>query len=269
VNQLRNDGVSSPLRVLIADDEEPALNFLTHTLRSDPRVEVAIACRDGEEAVRCLMTSAFDLAFLDIQMPGRTGFEVIEAVGPARMPPVIFTTAYDQYALRAFEVEAVDYLLKPFDETRLRTAVARVLARAHSSADLVRLAERLRSLMPPSSAPVTRRPADRLVVRENGRAVIIQMPEIERIEAAGNYCEIYTLKEKHLLRQPISRLEAELDAKRFIRIHRSTIVRQDRIRQIETSFQGDYVVTLRDGTRLPAGRTYRQAIQELLGRPGD
>lgn len=269
MNDLRNDGVSSPLRVLIADDEEPALNFLTNTLRSDPRVEVAIACRDGDEAVRCLMASAFDLAFLDVQMPGRTGFEVIECVGPARMPPVIFTTAYDQYALRAFEVEAVDYLLKPFDEDRLRTAVARVLARAHSPKDLVSLAERLRSLMAPPSAAAERRPADRLVVRENGRAVIIQMPEIERIEAAGNYCEIHTLREKHLLRQPISRLEAELDAKRFIRIHRSTIVRQDRIRQIETSFQGDYVVTLRDGTRLPAGRTYRQAIQDLLGRPGD
>jgi two-component system LytT family response regulator len=257
----------TPLRVLIADDEEPALNFLKQALLEDARVRVVAACRDGDEAASALSTEAVDLAFLDVQMPGRTGFEVIEYIGAPRMPPVIFTTAYDRYALQAFEVEAVDYLLKPFDEARLSTSVARAMARNHSPADLVSLAERLRSLMAaPSPA---KRPADRLVVRENGRALIIQMPEIERIEAAGNYCEIHTGKESHLLRQPISKLEAELDSRRFIRIHRSTIVRQDRIRQIETSFQGDYVVTLRDGTRLPAGRTYRQAIQELLGRPGE
>ncbi len=255
------------LRVLIADDEEPALNFLNETLQADPRVQVRAACRDGDEAVRRLSADPFDLAFLDVQMPGRTGFEVIECIGAPRMPPVIFTTAYDRYALRAFEVQAVDYLLKPFDEARVRASVARAMARNHSPQDLVNLAERLRACM--ATAPSPKRPAERLVVRENGRAVIIQMPEIERIEAAGNYCQVHTSKESHLLRQPISKLESELDSRRFIRIHRSTIVRQDRIRQIETSFQGDYVVTLRDGTRLPAGRTYRHAIQELLGRPDD
>ena len=255
------------LRVLIADDEEPALNFLKQALHADPRVRVVAACRDGDEAVCALTADVFDLAFLDVQMPGRNGFEVIECIGAPRMPPVIFTTAYDRYALQAFEVEAVDYLLKPFDESRLRASVARAMARKHSPADLVSLAYRLRNLM--AAPPSAKRPADRLVVRENGRALIIQMPEIERIEAAGNYCEIHTGRESHLLRQPISKLEAELDSRRFIRIHRSTIVRHDRIRQIETSFQGDYVVTLRDGTRLPAGRTYRQAIQELLGRPGE
>lgn len=262
------DGLPQPaLRVLIADDEEPALNFLKRALRCEPRVQVTATCGSGDEAVQYLETGAFDLAFLDVVMPGCSGFEVIERVGAAAMPPVIFTTAYDRYALRAFDVEAVDYLLKPFDEERLGTAVARALARKHSPADLVKLAERLRALMTTTLAP--RRPAERLVVRENGRAVIIQVHEIERIEAAGNYCEIHTGKETYLLRQPISRLETELDSKRFVRIHRSTIVRHDRIRQIETAFQGDYVVTLRDGTRLPAGRTYRQAIQDLLGRPGD
>lgn len=257
----------SPLRVLIADDEGPSLTFLKQVLQADPRVLVSAACGDGDEAVRRLSAETFDLAFLDVQMPGCTGFEVIQCVGARRMPPVIFTTAHDRYALRAFEVEALDYLLKPFDEARVRGAVARAMARNRSPQDLLSLAERLRMVMT-TTAPV-KRPADRLVVRENGRALIIQMPEIERIEAAGNYCEIHTGKESHLLRQPISKLEAELDSRRFIRIHRSTIVRQDRIRQIETSFQGDYVVTLRDGTRLPAGRTYRAAIQELLGRPGE
>lgn len=251
----------------MADDEEPALAFLDRTLKADPRIEQAVACRDGVEAARILSREPFDLALLDIQMPGHSGFEVIAQVGASRMPPVIFTTAYDRYALRAFDVEAVDYLLKPFDEERVHAAITRALARTRASGDLAVLADRLRVLI--GSHAAVRHPGDRLVVRESGRAVIIHMAEIERIEAAGNYCEIHTTRETHLLRQPISRLEAELDPQRFIRIHRSSIVRHDRIRQIETSFQGDYVVTLRDGTRLPAGRTYRQAIQDLLGRSGE
>lgn len=254
------------LRTLIVEDEPPAAAFLETALRNEPGIEVCGVCTDGLLARDRLKEGGIDLVFLDVQLGGLDGFGVIDAVGVGRMPRIIFTTAYDRYALKAFEVHAVDYLLKPFDDERLRSALDRVRGET-SKSQIDAMTVSLRALL--GDPRYARGTVERLVVRSNGKAILVPVSEIEWIEAAGNYCEIHAGRETHLVRASISSLADDLDAHRFARVHRSTIVRIDRIRQIETTFQGDYVLTLKDGTRLNAGRSYRNVIQDLLGKEKD
>jgi two-component system, LytTR family, response regulator len=251
------------LRVLIVDDEPLARARLRALLEREPDVQVAGESGDGVQAITAVEALRPDLVFLDVQMPALDGFGVLEALGEP-LPAVVFVTAYDRYALRAFEVHALDYLLKPFDRERFRRALERAratLQRDESLAVNRKLLELLDDVRP------TRKAAPRLVVKTAGRVFFLRPEEIDWVEAAGNYVKVHVGREDHLLRETMSALEGRLDADRFVRIHRSTLVNLDRVKELQPWFHGDYKVILRDGTELTLSRGYRPKLQELLGNP--
>jgi two-component system, LytTR family, response regulator len=251
------------LRTVIVDDEPLARERLASLLSAEPDIEIVRQCRDGEEAVSAIDQLTPDLVFLDVQMPALNGFEVIEAVGPDKMPLVIFVTAYDQHALRAFQVRALDYLLKPFDRERFQEALQR--ARAHIQRDetgdlgrrLLALVKDLRRDQPKT---------DRLVVKSGGRLFFLRTDEIDWIEAAGNYVRLHVGTASHLLRETMNSIEARLDPEKFFRIHRSRIVNMERIQEMQPWLNGEYAVVLRNGTRVTLSRGYREKLQERLGK---
>lgn len=253
---------TAPIRTLIVDDEPLARERVRSLLADQPGISVVGEARDGDEAVEQIIGQQPDLVFLDVQMPKRTGFEVIQAVGADRMPAVVFVTAYDQYAIKAFDVHAVDYLLKPFDRERFEGAVDR--ARRHFDAEsggalksqLMRLVKELQ----PQSAPRQ----ERLIVKTGGRLFFLRTDEVDWIEAAGNYVRLHVGKDTHLLRETMNSIEGRLDPKMFLRIHRSRIVNMDRVKELHPWFNGDYAVILRDGTKLMLSRGYRDKLQERL-----
>jgi two-component system LytT family response regulator len=251
------------LKTLIVDDEPLARERLATLLQNEEGLETLGECRDGLEAIAAIQQLQPDLVFLDVQMPGADGFQVIQAIGAEKMPMVIFVTAYDQHALKAFEVRALDYLLKPFDRDRFREALGR--ARHHieqqETGDLGRrLLALVKDLRP--SAPKT----DRLVVKSGGRLFFLRTDEIDWIEAAGNYARLHVGTDAHLIRETMQSLESRLDPERFFRIHRSRIVNMERIQELQPWFNGEYVVILRNGTRLTLSRGYREKLQERLGK---
>ena len=249
------------LRVLIVDDEPPARRRLKGLLKDEGDITVVGECEDGESAVAAVRRLAPDLVLLDVQMPGMDGFEVIDAIirtiGPSRCPAIVFVTAHDKYALKAFDVHASDYLLKPFDRTRLRQALARVRALALSPDDLTRT---LLGLVRDVRAG---RPLERFVVRSRGRVYFIRAGEVDWIEAHGHYLTLHVGRDTHLIRETIRHLESRLDANRFIRVQRSAIINVDRIKELLPTFHGEYVVVLRDGTRVSSGRGYSHRLQTL------
>jgi two-component system LytT family response regulator len=253
--------VLSKIRTLIVDDEPLAREGIRLHLDAQPDVEIVGEARDGEEAVEMITALRPDLVFLDVQMPGVDGFGVVEAVGVDAMPSVIFITAYDQFALRAFDAHAVDYLLKPFDAERLHTAVdsARNAIRGKRRNEVE---ERLVALL--GELRGKGQFLERIVVRSGGRILILRIEDVEWLEAASNYVRIHAGGREYLLRETMTNLETKLDPAHFVRIHRSTIVRLDRIKELEPLFQGDYVLILEDGTRLTSSRGYRDRLQELL-----
>ncbi len=250
------------IRALIVDDEPLARQRLRALLESESDIEVVGECTDGQEAVAAIREHAPDLLFLDVQMPKLDGFRVLETIGPEQMPVTIFVTAFDRYALRAFEVHALDYLLKPFDRKRFQKAMGR--ARAQLQTEQSRDVDpRLQALA--EGVQSGRRPLERLVIKAGGRVFFLRTDEIDWIEAAGNYVRVHSGGEAHLLRETMNGLEARLDATKFLRIHRSTMVHVERIQELQPWFHGDYVVILRDGTQLTLSRSYRQRLQEFFG----
>jgi two-component system LytT family response regulator len=233
-------------------------------LASQPGVEVVGEAGHGGEAVEEIHRLRPDLVFLDVQMPVATGFEVIDAVGASEMPPVVFVTAYDQHAIRAFEVHALDYLLKPVDPERLRSALDR--ARAVMSRGDTRLRDSLRLAMEELRGAGTRaRTApSRLAVRLDGRIRFVDVAEIDYVAAEGNYARVRGRSTNALVRETMTAMEAKLAPHGFLRIHRATLVRIDRVLELEPLFHGEYVLRLKDGTRLVTGRTYRRKIQEAF-----
>ncbi len=251
------------IRTLIVDDEPLARERLRTLLAEAPEVEILGECGDGRAAVAAIEDQAPDLVFLDVQMPELDGFGVLEAVDPAKLPVVVFVTAYNEHALRAFEVHALDYLLKPFDRARFDKALER--ARAHlqgtRSEELnQRLAALLAEMRPESKT------ADRLVVKSSGRVVFIRTTDIDWIEAADNYLNVHVGNESHLLRETMTSLESRLNPKQFLRLSRSAIANIERIKELQPMFHGDYTVILRNGTRLTLSRGYRDKLQDLLGK---
>jgi two-component system, LytTR family, response regulator len=250
------------IRVLIVDDEPLAREGIRLHLDGESDVEVVGECGDGEQAVAAVRSLEPDLLFLDIQMPGLDGFGVLEQIAADRAPVVVFVTAYDEFALRAFDAHALDYLLKPFDVERFQRTLqrARQQIRRHRRPELdsrlLALLEELRG-----------RPShlERVAVRRGGRIVFLRTEEVDWIEAAGNYVRLHVGKESYLLRETMSGLESKLDPERFLRIHRSVIVQIDRIREMEPLFQGEYSLLLRGGTRVTSSRGYRDRLQELIG----
>jgi two-component system LytT family response regulator len=252
------------IRALVVDDEPLARQRVRTLLEADPEIELVAECADGEQAVTALEEHKPDLVFLDVQMPLLDGFGVLEALGGGWMPVVVFVTAHDRYALKAFEVHALDYLLKPFDRERFQAALERAKAQVRKEQD-GGVSEKLFALL--QDVKDARRPQDRLVVKSAGRVYFVRIEDIDWIEAAGNYARLHVGKDTHLLRESMSGLEARLEARKFLRIHRSTIVNLERIRELQPTFHGDYAVTLRDGTELTLSRGYRDKLQELLGNP--
>jgi two-component system LytT family response regulator len=249
------------IRTLIVDDERHARQKIRALLATHDDVDIARECATGDEAVDAIRELRPDLVFLDIQMPGRTGFEVVRDAGDA-LRHVIFVTAHDRYAVQAFEVQALDYVLKPFDRTRIDTALARVRARMREGTD--DLQEKLRALV--AQVRVEPEPLQRLMVKSAGRITFLRVDEIDWIEAADNYVRVHSGKERHLIRETMSHLEAQLDRRRFVRVHRSAIVNIDAIAEIRSLFHGDYGIRLRTGTELPLGRSYRERLEGVLGK---
>jgi two-component system LytT family response regulator len=251
------------IRTLIADDEPLARERIATLLRAEDDIEVVGECADGSRAAAAIQQLSPDLVFLDIQMPGSDGFDVIQSVGADRMPNVVFVTAYDKYALKAFDVHALDYLLKPFDRTRFQKALSR--ARDHIERQQTGdLGKRLLALVQDLKSDTQR--IDRLVVKSGGRVFFLRTDEIDWIEAAGNYVRLHLAGESHLFRETMNALEARLDPQRFVRIHRSRIVNIERIQELQPWFNGEYAVILRNGTKLTLSRGYREKLQERLGK---
>ena len=243
------------VRTLIVDDEAPARRRIRRLLAAEPGMLVAGECGDGESAIASILSMRPELVFLDVQMPERDGFAVVKALPPGPLPAILFVTAYDQYALRAFDVHAVDYLLKPFTGERFRLALSRArerIERRTGDPGLDRLAETLRS-----------RPAylTRLPVRTAGRTVFVDLSAVDWLEAADNYVRLHVRQREYLVRETLAALEAQIDPDRFIRIHRSAIVQADRVAEIRATSHGDAEVQLRDGTRLSVSRTFRERLR--------
>jgi two-component system LytT family response regulator len=247
-------------RILLADDEPLARERLRMLLASEHWAEIVAECPDGADAVASIRSLQPDLVFLDVQMPVLTGFDVIRAVGPSHMPPVIFVTAYDQYALRAFDVRALDYLLKPFDRERFQQALARARQQLQEPRG-GELERRLLELVKDLKAPHR---AERFVVKSGGRVFFVRAAEIDWIEAAGNYVRLHVGAEAHLLRETMTAIEAQLDPEMFFRIHRCHIVNIERVQELQPWFNGEYVVSLKTGARLTLSRGYREKVQQRL-----
>jgi two-component system LytT family response regulator len=248
--------------VAIVDDEPLAVERMRRLLAEEPDIQVVAECSNGADAVAAIRNQAPDLVFLDVQMPGLDGFGVVEQVGPAAMPATIFATAFEEHALQAFDSSALDYLLKPFDPDRFARALdrARRFLRQQNREELeAKLTSMLGGL---KRAP---RYLDRFVVRYGRRILFVDAAQVDRIEADGNYAAIHVGKQVHLLREALSRLEEQLDPAAFVRIHRSHIIAVDRVRQLESIVQGEYVVTLKDGTRLVSSRSYRERLEQAVG----
>jgi two-component system LytT family response regulator len=252
------------LKVLVADDEPLAREDLKHLLRDDPDIESIAEARNGAEAVAAIRAQRPDLVLLDIQMPRMDGMAVVEAVGPTRMPAVIFVTAHDRYAIRAFEISAVDYLLKPVTEERFRTA----FRRAKSRLGLDAAGEINRQMLAALESIANRQSyLSRLAVRSGERTVFLPVETIDWIEASQNYVRLHAGTANHDLHVSLNTIEASLDPARFLRIHRSHIVNVKRIKQVWTLSHGHYVVELVSGERLSSGRTYGERIRQLVSNP--
>jgi two-component system, LytTR family, response regulator len=251
------------IKVLVADDEPLARERLTTLLATEPDVDLVAQARDGEEVVTAVHDHSPDLVFLDVQMPQMNGFQAIEAVGADKMPLVVFVTAYDQHALRAFEVRALDYLLKPFDRERFSDAMQRA-RRQLEREETGDLGRRLLALVKDLRRDQPR--SDRLVVKSGGRLFFLRTDEIDWIEAAGNYVRLHVGPTSHLLRETMNAIEGRLDPEKFFRIHRSRIVNMERIQELQPWLNGEYAVLLQTGTRLTLSRGYREKLQDRLGK---
>lgn len=251
------------IRTLIVDDEPLARERLSKLLEQEADIEVVGEAASGPEALKAIQELSPGLVFLDVQMPELDGFGVLARLTTEPKPAVIFVTAHDQFALRAFEVHAVDYLLKPFDRERFHTALRRALThiRSQSSGELnQRLSALLSDLKP---EPKT---AERIAIKSGGKVLFLKIEEIDWIEAADNYVSLHVGNESHLHRETLSALESQLPSGKFLRISRSTIVQVERIKELHPLFHGEYTVVLRNGARLTLSRSYRDKLHQWMGK---
>lgn len=260
-------------RVLVVDDEPLARDNVRHLLARAPDITSVLECEGGREAVDVILRERPDLVFLDVQMPELDGFDVLREVGPERMPPVIFVTAFDRYAVRAFEANALDYLLKPFGDRRFQESLERARRQREQGRDRAML-ERLSALLDShrASAPEPERapppPEDgyieRIAVKTGGKVLLLPVEELDWCEAEGNYVVLHSGGRSPMLRETLNRVEQLLDPRRFVRVHRSTLVNVDRIRELEPDVDKGWVVVLRDGTRLRLSPNRKAAVEALL-----
>lgn len=260
--------MTAKIKTLIIDDEPLARRNLRLLLEKDPQIEILEECRNGREAVKAINALSPDLIFLDIQMPEMDGFDVLARVGPEHIHAIIFVTAFDQYALKAFDVHALDYLLKPFDDERFAHALERAKSQIEAR-EIDRLSKRLLALLEERDGE-RKRPRQetnyltRVMIKVSGRVTLLKVDEIDFIEADGNYAKLHVGRKAHLLREKMHDLEGRLDPAKFVRIHRSVIVNLDRIKEMHPHFNGDYIVVLEDGRKLRLSRTRRENLEARL-----
>jgi two-component system, LytTR family, response regulator len=254
------------IRTVIADDEELARRGLKALSQRCEDLELICECRNGREAVDAIHRHRPDLVFLDVQMPGKTGFDVISAIADAQRPHVVFVTAYDKFALRAFEVHALDYLLKPVNEERFDAALARVReAMSHATDNAIW--QRVRQVaadLQVATSPSKVTAVDRLPIKVNGRIVVIRVSDIDWIEADGDYVSVHVGGKTWLMRETIAAVELRLALSGFVRIHRSVLVNVDRVAELQPQDKGEYAVLLRDGTELKLSRSYHASVERLV-----
>jgi two-component system LytT family response regulator len=247
------------VRAIIADDEPLARARLRRLLGNQPDVEIVAECADGAATVEAVQRLLPDVLFLDVEMPELDAFEVLAGIGSARPPAIVFVTAYDRHAIRAFEEHALDFVQKPVEAGRLARSVERVrahIANGDLAGQLAALTREFRSV---------RQSLDRIAIRSRGRIGYVRTAEVTFLESAGNYVRIHTVSESHMIRETLASIESKLDPKRFVRIHRTTIVNVDSIRELRPWFGGDYIVVMNDGTELTLSRTFRERAGPLLG----
>jgi two-component system LytT family response regulator len=249
------------IRTVIVDDMQLARDRLARYLEEDPDIDIIADCSGGAEAIDAILELKPDLLFLDVQMPQVGGFDVLEAIGAGAVPMVVFVTAYDQFALRAFEVNALDYLLKPFDSERLQATLER--AKGHlRRREPNEVDGRIHALL--ESLVQRRVSAARMALRVDGRTVLVAPDDIDYIEAAGNYVRIQVGPDAHLIRERLTQMESRLDPETFVRIHRSTIVNVSRIKEMHPMFNGDQSLVLKGGRKLTMSRTFRERLMAVL-----
>ena len=251
------------IRTLIVDDEPLARERLRRFLAGEADVEIVGEASNGREAIGAVLQLSPDLMFLDIQMPELDGFGVIAALADRVPPAVVFATAFDQFAVKAFEVHAVDYLLKPFDRERVRETIRRVCRRlpAAAGAEAAAGAGRYEGLL--QDAKTRNAPSDRVVVKTDKRMVLVPVDEIDWVEAADNYVVLHTAKEHHMQRETLAAMAERLPPEKFVRISRSAIVNVGRVKELQPLFHGEYAVILKNGVRLTLPRTYRESLSRL------
>lgn len=245
------------IRALIVDDEPAARDYIRDLLKKDKTIEITGEASDGLEAVKTAIVQKPDLIFLDIQMPGMDGFEVVEHLFQVFQPHIIFVTAYDRYALKAFEVNAIDYLLKPFESTRFRKSLERAKAIILSSKNRD-FDERMNAFV--QNIKQGKKHLKRLLVKSRGRIYFVRADDIQHIEAAGNYVSLRVTGTEHLIRGTLNAIEKQLDPEKFVRIHRSTIVNIEFIRELQPQSSGDYILLMADGRKLTLSRTYKNNL---------
>lgn len=245
--------------MLVVDDEPWARKRILALLKVEQDFEIIGECSGGREAIKKILDLSPDLVFLDVQMPGVDGFDVVDAISPEHMPLVIFATAFDKYALRAFDSHALDYLLKPFDEERFQIALNRARKDLQQGKNA---AEDLRSVL--KSLGNSHKYLRRLVVKSGGRVIFLRATDIEWFESCGNYVTLHVGRHSHLLRTTMNALEPKLNSDQFVRIHRSTIVNLDCVRELQPWFRGEQSLILKDGTQLSVGRAFRDRLHNFL-----
>jgi two-component system LytT family response regulator len=254
------------IRALIVDDEPLARQRIRLLARDEPDLEVIGECESAADALATIERDAPDLLFLDVQMPEMDGFELLQKLPRERLPIVIFTTAYDKHAVRAFEAHALDYLLKPFQPDRFKAAVARaqehLMTRQESSAARG-LLDLLATRQAPSPAPVLPY-LTRLTIKGDDKVSVIKTPDIDSIESAGNYVSVNVGKQSYILRQSLNALEKQLDPEQFLRVSRSAIVNLDRVKELQPMFKGDYIIVLQNGKHLPMTRGLLRGVEQAL-----
>jgi two-component system LytT family response regulator len=255
---------------LIVDDEPLARRTIRDLLADHPDIEIVGECSNGLEAVAFMQENLPDLLFLDVQMPGLDGFETLARIEPERIPAIVFVTAYDRYALKAFEVHALDYLLKPFNDKRFQEAVRQAKAQIELK-EINKVSQSLLNLLGDRNLPEREQPnvarkssLSRFMIKTRGRVVFIEASHVDWISADDYFIKLHVEGKAHLLRMSMNELEEKLDPKTFMRIHRSTIVNFDRVKELRQTSAGEYVVVLKTGTELKISRGRRERLQKLL-----
>jgi two-component system, LytTR family, response regulator len=265
-NQMPESGTLTFIRTVIADDDDLARKKLRLLLDRIGNFEVVMECRDGRQTIAAVASCNPDLLLLDIQMPDLDGFEVLNAIDAQRRLVVVFTTAYDRYAIRAFEANALDYLLKPFDEDRLRRTMAKVRNELEKEQARV-LAKQMVSLFADAATPNESLPqSNRLVIKSGGRVIFLDLDDVDWIEAAANNVRFHVGKESYILRGSIGLISTRLDSRRFVRVHRSAIVNVDKIKELQPCNAGEYMVVLKSGKTLPCSRSYRESLRQFINK---